>query len=321
MATCDQFIDVRGKSDRDVALLARELRHRHCGGPEGVHEGWQARHLRVPRGCRAGELPGLSGHAGRALYGLSDRRSDAHTGEQPALLQRERSSSFPFSYQVNDSKRAIAQREFTCEELELPQSGFVFCCLNNTYKITPSVFDCWMRIVKRVEGSVLWLFEDNPSAASLSAARSAAPRRTAGAADIHASVWPKPNTWLGIARRIYSSIPGRAMRIRPPAIRCGRGSPCSLVLGEAFARQGGGEPAERCRLAGSHCRDPGRLRGDGGGAGRATLSGWPTSSKDSLPDVASAPLFDTQLSTRHLELAFRQILARHQDGLPALSIW
>ncbi len=54
---------------------------------------------------------------------------------------------------------------FTREELGLPTVGFVFCCFNNNYKITPATFDGWIRILKKVEGSVLWLFEDNPKAA------------------------------------------------------------------------------------------------------------------------------------------------------------
>ena len=46
------------------------------------------------------------------------------------------------------TKRSIADRVFTRTELGLPPTGFVFCCFNNNYKITPHVFDCWMRILK-----------------------------------------------------------------------------------------------------------------------------------------------------------------------------
>jgi predicted O-linked N-acetylglucosamine transferase (SPINDLY family) len=45
----------------------------------------------------------------------------------------------------------------------LPDTGFVFCCFNNNYKLTPDVFDVWMRLLHRVEGSVLWLLEGNAS--------------------------------------------------------------------------------------------------------------------------------------------------------------
>ncbi|MFQ3347946.1 MAG: protein O-GlcNAc transferase, partial [Paracoccaceae bacterium] len=51
-------------------------------------------------------------------------------------------------------------------ELGLPEDGFVFCAINNTYKITPCEFDIWMRLLKRVDGSVLWLLATNKWAKS-----------------------------------------------------------------------------------------------------------------------------------------------------------
>ena len=72
----------------------------------------------------------------------------------------------PNSYQVNDAKRAISDTVCTRSQMGLPQKAFVFCCFNNNYKILPDMFDCWMRILKAVDGSVLWLFEANPFAAS-----------------------------------------------------------------------------------------------------------------------------------------------------------
>ncbi len=70
----------------------------------------------------------------------------------------------PDSYQVNDSKRKISEKEFSRFELGLPDSGFMFCCFNNSYKITPNTFDSWMKILMQVENSVLWLLEDNETA-------------------------------------------------------------------------------------------------------------------------------------------------------------
>jgi predicted O-linked N-acetylglucosamine transferase (SPINDLY family) len=72
----------------------------------------------------------------------------------------------PNSYQVNDAKRRIADWSPTRAEMGLPEAGFVFCCFNNNYKITPEIYDVWMRLLKRVPGSVLWLLEDNPAASS-----------------------------------------------------------------------------------------------------------------------------------------------------------
>jgi predicted O-linked N-acetylglucosamine transferase (SPINDLY family) len=70
----------------------------------------------------------------------------------------------PNSYQVNDRQRSITDKVFTKDELGLPKDSFVFCCFNNNYKITPNTFDGWVRILKAVKGSVLWLLEDSPVA-------------------------------------------------------------------------------------------------------------------------------------------------------------
>jgi predicted O-linked N-acetylglucosamine transferase (SPINDLY family) len=63
-----------------------------------------------------------------------------------------------------DSTRLVGSRIFTRAELELPNKGFVFACFNASYKITPLIFDSWMRLLETVEGSVLWLGQANDSA-------------------------------------------------------------------------------------------------------------------------------------------------------------
>jgi predicted O-linked N-acetylglucosamine transferase (SPINDLY family) len=70
----------------------------------------------------------------------------------------------PNSYQANDDTRKISDRKFLKAELGLPKDAFVFACFNNNYKITPTIFDSWMRILSLVQGSILWLLADNPIA-------------------------------------------------------------------------------------------------------------------------------------------------------------
>jgi predicted O-linked N-acetylglucosamine transferase (SPINDLY family) len=70
----------------------------------------------------------------------------------------------PNSYQANDNLRQISDRKFTRLQLGLPDDAFVFACFNNNYKITPPVFDSWMRILSVVHEGVLWLLADNPIA-------------------------------------------------------------------------------------------------------------------------------------------------------------
>jgi protein O-GlcNAc transferase len=63
----------------------------------------------------------------------------------------------PDCYWVNDRQLRIAAPGPTRQEVGLPAEGFVFCCFNNAYKITPPVFDIWMRLLQRLPASVLWL--------------------------------------------------------------------------------------------------------------------------------------------------------------------
>ncbi|TAN54930.1 MAG: hypothetical protein EPN20_20950, partial [Magnetospirillum sp.] len=73
----------------------------------------------------------------------------------------ERLVRLPHSYQANDTRRPIAAQRPSRSECGLPERGFVFCCFNNTFKITPILFDVWMRLLAMVPGSVLWLFQAN----------------------------------------------------------------------------------------------------------------------------------------------------------------
>jgi protein O-GlcNAc transferase len=68
----------------------------------------------------------------------------------------------PHSYQVNDARRAIAPDAPSRAGAGLPETGLVFCNFNQGYKLTPETFASWMRILKAVEGSVLWLLKGKP---------------------------------------------------------------------------------------------------------------------------------------------------------------
>ncbi|MFA5040987.1 MAG: tetratricopeptide repeat protein [Bdellovibrionales bacterium] len=63
----------------------------------------------------------------------------------------------PHCYQPNDSKRAISSFMQSRADCGLPETGFVFCCFNASFKITPPFFNVWMRLLNAVPGSVLWL--------------------------------------------------------------------------------------------------------------------------------------------------------------------
>jgi predicted O-linked N-acetylglucosamine transferase (SPINDLY family) len=70
----------------------------------------------------------------------------------------------PNSFLPPNSKKTISNKKLTREEFNLPINGFVFCCFNNIFKITPDIFDVWAEILKATPNSVLWLPNDNPLA-------------------------------------------------------------------------------------------------------------------------------------------------------------
>ncbi|WP_372605179.1 tetratricopeptide repeat protein [Actibacterium sp.] len=67
----------------------------------------------------------------------------------------------PGCYQVNDNRKVVSNPGPSRQDCDLPEGAFVFCCFNSSYKITGEVFDIWMRLMRQVENSVLWLFRSN----------------------------------------------------------------------------------------------------------------------------------------------------------------
>ena len=83
----------------------------------------------------------------------------------PPHLERfysEKIIRLPHTYQPNDRHRIIGDTVPSRAEVGLPESGFVYCCFNNPYKVMPETFSVWMRILQAVPDSVLWLLKDEP---------------------------------------------------------------------------------------------------------------------------------------------------------------
>lgn len=70
----------------------------------------------------------------------------------------------PHTYQPNDNKRKIDQNQTSRSDFNLPEKGFVLCCFNQNYKIGYDEFSIWMRLLKKIKGSVLWLLKPNHQA-------------------------------------------------------------------------------------------------------------------------------------------------------------
>jgi protein O-GlcNAc transferase len=70
----------------------------------------------------------------------------------------------PHCYQANDNTQKISDRQYDRNEFNIPEDAFAFCSFSTHYKIEPIMFDCWVRILKRVPQSVLCLVEGSKSA-------------------------------------------------------------------------------------------------------------------------------------------------------------
>jgi protein O-GlcNAc transferase len=155
----NQFIDVGEMPDLEIAKLSRDLQidiavdlgGHTAGGRTGIFS-YRAAPIQL-------SYIGYLGTMGASYYDylLADKIII------PEDLQKFYSEKITYlpSYQVNDRRRLISDRQFTRAELGLPEIGFVFCSFNNNYKILPSTFEGWIRILKAVDSSVLFLYVEN----------------------------------------------------------------------------------------------------------------------------------------------------------------
>ena len=162
-AAFDEFIDVRGKTDREIAQLAQakgiDIAVDLMGMTSDSRTGIFAERAAPVQVSYLG-YPGTMG-AEYIDYLIADA-----TVIPPEHRQhyREKIACLPHTFQINDARRSIAATAPDRAALGLPAQGFVFCNFNNSYKLTPDDFDIWMRLLQKVPGSVLWLAGTNPTA-------------------------------------------------------------------------------------------------------------------------------------------------------------
>lgn len=311
-AAFDRFLDVQKKSDREIAQLARSLEVDIAvdlgGFTRGARPGIFALRAAPLQVSYLGYLGTMS--ADYIDYLIAD---DTIIPDTHRRYYSEKIIHLP-SYQVNDSKRRIAQKQFRREELGLPPCGFVFCCFNATYKITPATFDGWMRILTRVPGSVLHLLGGGaPLEGNLrreARARGVAPERLVFGGRLPA---PEYLARYRTADLFLDTSPYNAGTTASDALWAGL--PVLTRIGEAFADRVG---ASLLRAVGL----PELIAATQQGYEQlaAELAGDPRRLTDIRARLArnlrAAPLFDTAASTRHLEAAYTQIYDRYQRGLP-----
>jgi protein O-GlcNAc transferase len=307
----DHFIDVRTKSDSEVAQMSRSL-----GIDIAIDLGGYTKDSRTgifaarcaPIQVNYLGYPGTMG-ASYMDYIVADKimipqENQQHFSEKIVYL--------PHSFQVNDSKRQISDKAFTKQELGLPESGFVFCCFNNNYKILPETFNSWMRLLKVVSGSVLWLYAEQPTAVKNlqkeAAARGVDPSRLVFAKRM------KGDDHLArqsVADLFLDTLPFNAGATASAALWSGL--PILTVMGESFTARYAASllnamdlpelitatqeeyEARAIKLA----NEPARL---------AEIK------KKLHNNLKTSPLFNGELFARHIEVAYAEMHKRYLSG-------
>jgi len=312
----DAFIDVRDMSERDIALLARkrgiDIAVDLSGFTDGCRPGIFARRA-AP--IQVGYL-GYLGTMGATYmdYIIADRTIISRADQKHYV---EKIVYLP-SYQANDSKRLVAEQLFTRSDLGLPSTGFVFCCFNASFKITPATFARWMRILTRVQGSVLFLYADNPAAeANL---RREAHQSGVDAGRLYFGQRLPVAQYLARYRSVdlfLDTLPYNAGTTASDALWAGL--PVLTCMGETFASRVAASlltaihlpeliaatEEEYEELAVNLATDPQRL----------------AHIRRSLADSRlSTPLFNTALFTSNLEIAYRKMVERYAADLAPAHI-
>jgi predicted O-linked N-acetylglucosamine transferase (SPINDLY family) len=313
----EHFIDVRDRGDREVAALLRRREVDIAVDLMGYTQDSRPSILAArPAPIQANYLgfPATMG-ADFIDYIIADRfvippeRAEDYT-EKPVYL--------PDTFQANDARPAPPTPSPTRGAVGLPGDGFVFCCFNNSYKITPAVFDVWMRLLRAVAGSVLWLLAaDEAVARNLRQAaemRQVAPDRLIFAPRVGYAAYVAR---YRLADLFLDTLPFNGGTTASDALWAGL--PLLTCCGEAFhSRMAGsllraaGVPelvthslddyaAVALRLA----RDPAALSGI-----RARL----------VANRDRCPLFDTDRFRRHLEAGYQAMWDRCQRGEPPAEL-
>ncbi len=156
----DHFVDVSGQPSRAIAERARADRLDIAIDLKGYTQHTRSdlfQHRPAPIQISYLGYPGSMG-ADFIDYMIAD---SVVIPEAQRAFYSENVIFLPHCYQPNDNARPIAQTPTSRADFGLPADAFVFCCFNNSYKIGPREFDIWMRVLGRVEDSVLWLFKSN----------------------------------------------------------------------------------------------------------------------------------------------------------------
>lgn len=312
-AAMDRFLDIRSMTDREAAELSRslgvdiavDLKGHTLGHRTGIFAERAA-----PIQVNYLGYPGTMG-AEYMDYLIADETVIPQTSQK---YYSEKIIYLPDSYQCNDSQRAISTKPCTRAEEGLPQDAFVFCCFNNSYKITPETFSVWMRILRRVDGSILWLWKNKPWATE-NLRKEAERRGISGDRVIFARTLPLDEHLARhrLADLFLDTFPYNAHTTASHALWTGL--PVLTRTGETFASRVG---ASLLRAVGlPELITTSQEEFEEQAVELANDTERRTALRHRLQqDRLSAPLFDSRAFTRHLEAAYTAIVERQEAGLP-----
>jgi len=311
-ASFDRFLDVRSKSDREIALLSRELEIDIAVDLGGFTRDSRPNIFALRAAPIQVSYLGYPGTTGAEYidYLIADRTLIPEPNQK---YYTEKIAYLPDTYLVNDSTRPIADRTFTRAELGLPEDGFVFCCFNNNWKITPEIFDCWMRLLERISGSVLWLLED-----SATAARNLRAEAENRGIDSNRLIFAKRIPVAEhlarhrVADLFLDTLPYNAHTTASEALWCGL--PVLTRIGDAFAGRVAASLLNAIGLSELITSTPAAYEGLA-----IELATKPEKLSEIKRKLASnrltKPLFDTQLFTKHIEAAYTSMYELYQADL------
>jgi protein O-GlcNAc transferase len=223
----------------------------------------------------------------------------------------------PDAYAPVDDRRQVAPIP-TRAEVGLPEHGFVFCCFNDPYKITPEVFERWCRLLENRPDSVLWLYARSHEVIG-NLTREAAARGVASERLVFAGLMPQPEhlARLALADLFLDTLPCNAHTTASDALWMG--VPILTCQGETFAARVASSLVTAAGLPELITRDLDEYE-----ARALSLSSHPEELgmlKARLTmGRTHAAFFDTERFTRNLEALFGRIWERHLAGLPPVRL-
>ena len=316
-AACDEFGDCGQRSDNAVVVWARaqqlDIAIDLDGHTVGSRLGVFSHRLAALQVTYLG-FPATTG--ARALdYLLTDPvvTPPAHDEHFTESLVR-----LPGCYQVNDYLNEVVAEPPPRAALGLPAGAFVFCCFNNTYKITPDLFAVWMRLLRDIRSSVLWLLADSDRAMAnlrreasehgIDGQRLVFAERTGHAE--HLARQRRADLFLDTLYYNAHTTGSDALWMGLPVLTC---------MGETFAARVGASLLQNVGL-------PEMIT--------ASLEEYTDRALELARDTEqlamirwrleqqreTCALFDTGRTTRNIERAFELMWSRHQQGLPPVAI-